>query len=189
MAEVEQKLGTTVKKCVSTCLLPVTHSQVIQRTIISVFKIKKTKHKAILTITLQPTQRQTVYPSLAPTLCTVVPVTVNVGVLRMLNSVTSLPGWSVHHSQYPMLFGHSKALLHPLHTTQALLKPSTDCLNNQSFIATLPSFAFFATHRSGEVNEVKPHGTKREYYLAPLHPPIYVHVLGFLTAVTGLIII
>lgn len=79
MAEVEQKLGTTVKKCVSTCLLPVTHSQVIQRTIVSVFKI--IKHEAVLAITLQPTQRQTVYPSLAPTLCTVVPVTVNVGVL------------------------------------------------------------------------------------------------------------
>lgn len=129
MAEVEQKLGTTVKKCVLTCLLPVTHSQVTQRTIVSAFKI--IKHKAILAITLQPTQRQTIYPSLAPIRCTVVPATVNVVVLRMLNSVTSLSGWSVHHSQCPMLFGHYKALLHPVPTTQALLKPSTDCPNNQ----------------------------------------------------------
>lgn len=116
MAEVEQKLGTTVKKCVLTCLLPVTHSQVTQRTIVSAFKI--IKHKAILAITLQPTQRQTIYPSLAPIRCTVVPVTVNVVV-------------PMHHSQCPTLFGHYKALLHPVPTTQALLKPSTDCFNNQ----------------------------------------------------------
>lgn len=146
MAEVEHKLGTTVKKCVSTCLLPVTHSQVIQRTIVSVFKI--IKHKAILAITLQPTQKQTVYPSLAPTLCTVVPVTVNVGVLRILNRVTSLLGWSVLHSQCPMLFGHYKVLLHPVHTTQALLNPSTDCLNNQRH-SLLPFLHLFSLYPTG----------------------------------------
>lgn len=69
----------------------------------------------------------------------VVPVTVNVGALQLLNSVTLFSGRSMHHSQQPhAVWAIITERCRCSQRTQALLTQSMHCFNNQR--CSLPPF-------------------------------------------------
>lgn len=72
-------------------------------------------------------------------LCAVVPVTVNVGALQLLNSVTLFSGRSTHHSQQPhAVWAIITERCRCSQRTLALLTLSRHCFNNQR--RSLPPF-------------------------------------------------